>query len=142
MALHGIMSIGIVINNTNNVEQNSINESSYVTSPTANIHENMIITNTDNISGGEASQTDRVKRRLPASILGGLGDDKQQERENMTNSKLNKVRWIIKSNKITDGRVPDLHLPWRWSFQCQPVTDQESCGHHRTQFHAADPRPE
>lgn len=119
MALHGIMSIGIVINNTNNVEQtnveqtnveqNMINES-YVTSPTANIHENMIITNTDNISGGEASQIDRVKRRLPASILGGLGDDKQQERENMTKSKLNKKSNIIRKRvgKKVNGVITDM----------------------------------
>ena len=93
MALHGTMSIGIVIDNSNNVEQNVGN--AYVTSPTVNIHENMIITNITGISGGGGSGSGSgggsviVLRTLPASILGGLGDDKQQERENSINSKTN-----------------------------------------------------
>ena len=113
MALHGIMSIGIVIdNNTIDVEQNDVEQTvsnAYVTSPTANIHENMIIANTDSISGG-ASAVVRVKRKLPASILGGLGDDKQQARENSLNSKINNKSNIVKKrvSKKTSGDIIDM----------------------------------
>ena len=113
MALHGIMSIGIVIdNNTIDVEQNDVEQTvsnAYITSPTANIHENMIIANTDSISGG-ASAVVRVKRRLPTSILGGLGDDKQQERENSINSKINNKSNIVKKrvSKKTSGDIIDM----------------------------------
>ena len=107
MALHSIMSIGIVIDNTNDVEQTVNN--AYVTSPTSNIHENMIIANTDSISGG-ASAVVRVKRRLPTSILGGLGDDKQQERENSINSKINNKSNIVKKrvSKKMNGDIIDM----------------------------------
>jgi len=113
MALHGIMSIGIVIdNNTIDVEQNDVEQNvsnTYVTSPTANIHENMIIANTDSISGG-ASAVVRVKRRLPTSILGGLGDDKQQARENSLNSKINNKSNIVKKrvSKKMSGDIIDM----------------------------------
>ena len=107
MALHGTMSIGIVIDNSNNVEQNVGN--AYVTSPTVNIHENMIITNITGISGGGGSGSGSgggsviVLRTLPASILGGLGDDKQQERENSINSKTNKKSTIVKKRVSKKG---------------------------------------
>ena len=112
MALHGIMSIGIVIDNTNDAEPNDAEQNDgniYVTSPTANIHENMIIANTDSISGG-ASTGIRVKRRLPTSILGGLGDDKQQERENSINSKINNKSNIVKKrvSKKMGGGIIDM----------------------------------
>jgi hypothetical protein len=104
MTLHGSIGIGmgIVIDNTNDVEQNVGNI--YVTSPTANIHENMIITNTDGTSsgivggegGGGGSDGVVVTRKLPVSILGGLGGDKQQERENSINSKTNNKSNIVK----------------------------------------------
>jgi hypothetical protein len=90
MASHGI--IGILIDNTTDVEQNTSN--SYVTSPTANLHENMIILDTASVSVAP-----KAKRRLPASILGGLGDDKQQERENSINSK------TISKSKIVKKRI-------------------------------------
>jgi len=90
MASHGI--IDILIDNTNDVEQNISN--SYVTSPTANLHENMIILDTASVSVAP-----KAKRRLPASILGGLGDDKQQERENSINSK------TISKSKIVKKRI-------------------------------------
>ena len=90
MASHGI--IGILIDNTNDVEQNISN--SYVISPTANLHENMIIVDTASVSVAP-----KAKRRLPASILGGLGDDKQQERENSINSK------TISKSKIVKKRI-------------------------------------
>jgi hypothetical protein len=107
MALHGIMSIGIVIDNTNDIEQDDIEQNvgnAYVTSTTVNIHENMIITNIAGISsgvgggggGGGSSGSVTVIRTLPASILGGLEDDKQQERENSLNSKTNKKSTIVK----------------------------------------------
>ena len=89
MALHNSTSIGIVIENTNYNEPESSLSNTYITSPTEHIHENMIITNADVISGVTSIGV-RAKRRLPVSIPGGLGSDKQQERENSINSKNNK----------------------------------------------------
>jgi hypothetical protein len=100
MASHGI--IGILIDNTNDVEQNTSN--TYVTSPTSNLHENMIILDTANISvSGSETVALKVKRRLPQSILGGLGDNKQQERENSINSKINSKSKIIKKRICKKG---------------------------------------
>ena len=111
MALHGTMSIDIVIDNTNDLEQDDVEQNvgnAYVTSPTVNIHENMIITNITGISGsggggGGGSGSVIVLRTLPASILGGLGDDKQQERENSINSKTNKKSTIVKKRVSKKG---------------------------------------
>ena len=51
MALQGIMGIGIVIDNTNDVDQNVGNAgNAYDTMPTANVHENMIIMNNEGIT--------------------------------------------------------------------------------------------
>ncbi len=125
MALQGIMGMGIVIDNTNDIDQNEVN--AYVTLPSANVHENMIITNTEDISssaGGIVSVGVVGKRNLPASISGGLEDDKQQERENLINSKNIKK---ISINKKRLGKTVNVNVDMRnGKVECDKNEDEDS----------------
>jgi hypothetical protein len=127
MALQGIMGIGIVIDNTNDVDQNVGNAgNAYDTMPTANVHENMIIMNNEgitSITGGVTSAGVIGKRKLPGSIMGGLEDNKQQEQENLINSKnIKKLNVIKRRSKKVSGNI-DMR---NGKLECDKNDDEDS----------------